>query len=86
MPTKTKRTYNISEESVATVKRLVDTYHIAPSQDALIEYAISELARRVRDEHDALLWSEAANDPDFRVESETLEALFAEDDRRAWQP
>lgn len=36
MSTKTKRTYNISQEAIATVKRLVEERHLAPSQNTHI--------------------------------------------------
>jgi hypothetical protein len=68
MSTKTKRTYNISPEAVALVKHLVEERHLAPSQDALVEQAIAELARRVRDADDARLWEQAASDGEFQAE------------------
>jgi hypothetical protein len=86
MSTKTKRTYNISSEAVATVRRLVEEEHLAPSQDALVEQAINDLARRVQDAADARLWSEAAVDDDFQVEAQGIDAEFAPDDHRAWTP
>jgi hypothetical protein len=85
MSTKTKRTYNISQEAVATVKRLVEERHLAPSQDALVEQAIAELARRVRDADDARLWQEAGADAEFLAEAHQLDAEFTEDDLRAWE-
>lgn len=81
---KIKRTYNISPESVATVKRLVDEERIAPTQDAVVEQAIQELARRLRDAGDARLWGSAARDPEFVAEARDIDAFFAEDDVRAW--
>lgn len=83
---KTQRTYNLSEGSVATVKRLVDVHRIAPTQDALVERAIRELDRSVRDAEHAKLWAKAANDPEFQEESRVLDELFAADDQAAWQP
>ena len=84
MSPKTKRTYNISREAVATVKRLVEEQHVAPSQDALVEQAITELARRVRDADDARLWQKARDDGEFGAEITEIEAEFAVDDSRAW--
>jgi hypothetical protein len=63
---KTKRTYTISTEAVATVKRLLEELRLAPSQDALVEQAIVEFARRARDEEHARLWEQAASDPEFQ--------------------
>jgi hypothetical protein len=85
MSTKMKRTYNISEEAVATVQRLVKERHLAPSQDALVEQAIIEFARRIRDADDARQWQEAGSDVRFGAESEQLDAEFARDDLRAWE-
>ncbi|MGI8826353.1 MAG: hypothetical protein ACR2JC_12030 [Chloroflexota bacterium] len=67
------------------MKRLVEERHMAPSQDALVEEAIAELARRVRDTDDARLWQAAADDAEFRAEGEQLDAGFAKDDLRAWE-
>jgi hypothetical protein len=85
MSTKTKRTYNISREAVAVVKRLVEERHLAPSQDALVEQAITELARRIRDADDARLWQGAANDADFQAEARQIDAEFGGDDLHAWE-
>ena len=85
MSTKVKRTYNISSEAVATVKYLAEELHVAKSQDAVVEQAIAELARRVRDTYDARLWAEAGADSSFIAESEQLDAEFARDDLLAWE-
>ncbi|MDP9343853.1 MAG: hypothetical protein M3Q23_17540 [Actinomycetota bacterium] len=81
---KTKRTYRLSQEAVATVKRLSED-RIEPTQDAVVERAIRELARQVDDMRDALRWGEAASDPAFQREAAHLSKLFQEDDRRAWE-
>jgi hypothetical protein len=84
-PPRIKRTYNLSQSAVETVKRLADERHLADSQDAVVERAIIELARRVQDAEDAELWAEAARDPEFLAEVHELETGFASDDHRAWQ-
>ena len=86
MSTKMKRTYNISPEAVATVKRLVEERHLAPSQDALVEQAIAELARCVRDADDARLWQQAAYDTEFQAEAQQIDVEFSRDDLQAWSP
>ena len=83
--TKTKRTYNISPEAIETVKRLVEEQHLASSQDALVEHAINELARRVQDAADARVWQEAAADPEFQAESLQIDAELSLDDIHAWE-
>jgi len=55
----TKRTYNLSPETVATIKRLAEIQHIAATQDAVVEHAVAELTRQLRDIQDAHLWSGA---------------------------
>jgi hypothetical protein len=85
MGTKAKRTYNISSDAIATVKRLVEERHIASSQDALVEQAINELARRIRDADDADLWASAQDDPSFLAEAAQFDHEFAKDDSEAWE-
>lgn len=68
-----KRTYNLSPETIATVKRLVEVEHLESTQDALVERAIAELNRLVRDAHDARLWSEAAEDAAFQAEPRQID-------------
>jgi hypothetical protein len=76
MNAKTKRTYTISVEADATVKRLVEEHHLATSHDALVELAIIELERRIREPDEARLWAAAASDPVFLREVEQIESEF----------
>ena len=48
-----KRTYNLSQETVAAVKRLAEIEHVAATQDAVVEWAVAELSRQLRDVRDA---------------------------------
>jgi hypothetical protein len=79
-----KRTYNLSDHAVKTVRDLVAEYHVAPTQDAAVELAIDELARRVRDAAEAELWARAAQDPEFRREAEEIAGAFRTADRESW--
>jgi signal transduction histidine kinase len=81
---RTKRTYNLSEQAVRLVRELVTDYRVAPTQDAAVELAIDELARRVREAQEATLWARAAEDPDFRREAEEVAAAFDAADRETW--
>jgi len=72
MSTKTKRTYNLSPEAVAHVRDLAARGDLAPSQDAVVEMAIEQLYREVRDREEAALWSTAARDEGFRREMRAL--------------
>jgi hypothetical protein len=82
---KVKRTYNISAEVVALVKRGVEDLHAAPSQDAFVEEAITAYARKLRDARDAQLWRQAADDPEYQAELRALDNLFIDDERNAWE-
>ncbi len=79
-----KRTYNLSDHAVKAVRDLVAEYHVAPTQDAAVELAIDELARRVRDAAEADLWARAAQDPEFRREAEEIAGAFRTADRESW--
>ena len=59
---KTKRTYNLSRRTIETVQALAER-GIAPTQDALVELAVEELARCVRDADEAAAWASATTDP-----------------------
>ena len=74
MSTRTKRTYNLSPEAVAHVRDLAARGDLAPSQDAVVEMAIEQLYREVRDREEAIAWSRAASDQGFRREMRTLAA------------
>jgi DNA-binding PadR family transcriptional regulator len=79
-----KRTYNLKPATVETVRRLVEA-EVAPTQDALVERAVHDLDREIRDREHTRLWAEAGRDPEFRAEMEEVWAGFAADDRRAWE-
>ncbi|MFV2063614.1 MAG: hypothetical protein ACC726_08890 [Chloroflexota bacterium] len=82
MTTKTKRTYNLSAETVAHVRDLVEQVDSATSQDAVVEIAIERLYRDVRDREEAALWAKAAEDPEFRMEMRSIATAYR--DRESW--
>lgn len=84
MPTKEKRTYNLTAATVRAVRELADEYHAAPTQDAVVELAVSELARRLRDEEESAAWQAAAADGAFRAESREIEDTYRSADRETW--
>jgi hypothetical protein len=84
MPAKQKRTYNLAPGTVRAVRELADEYHAAPTQDAVIELAVDELQRRLRESAEADAWEAAASDPAFVGEARELEAAFATADRETW--
>ena len=84
MAARLKRTYNLSAATVRTVKELAGEYRVAGSQDAVVELAVEELRRRVREADEAAIWEQAGRDPGFRAEVEALEADFASADAETW--
>jgi hypothetical protein len=80
-----KRTYNLSPETVATVKRLAEIDHLAATQDAVVDYAIAELSRRLRDTQDARIWSAAGDDDTLRHELRDSEADLPAANLAAWE-
>jgi hypothetical protein len=84
MPAKQKRTYNLAPATVRAVRELADEYHAAPTQDAVIELAVDELQRRLRDTAEASAWEAAAGDAGFIGEAGEVEAAYRSADRETW--
>jgi len=84
--TRVKRTYNLDARTVHAVRELSDRYGVAPSQDAVVELAIDELRRQVREREESDAWERAAADPAFRAESQALEEAFRAADLETWPP
>jgi hypothetical protein len=82
MTAKTKRTYNLSEETVARVRELAGQAGAASSQDAVVELAVERLYRQVRDQEEASLWARASEDPEFRAEMKAIAVDYG--DLEAW--
>ena len=80
---KTKRTYNLSRRTIETVQALAER-QVAPTQDALVELAVDELARHVREADEAEAWTAAAADPEFRAEVDELEAVYSDAAAETW--
>jgi hypothetical protein len=81
---RTKRTYNLPERTVRIVRELASTYGVAETQDGVIELAVDELARRLRDEEEAARWEAAAANPLAGAEAADLAAAWADADRETW--
>jgi len=80
MPARTKRTYNLSAESVRRVRELASEYAVADTQDRVVEIAIDRLHREKRDELEAARWAEAAQDPEFRRDMATIREVMRDGD------
>jgi hypothetical protein len=78
-----KRTYNLRPATVDTVRRLVEA-QVAPTQDALVERAVRDLARAFRDDLHSRLWAQAGQDPEFQAEMQEIWDGLEADDRLAW--
>lgn len=79
-----KRTYNLSPATVKRVREMAERYGVAPSQDGVVELAVDELERRLREEREAVAWERAAADPAFRAEAGELEATYRSADGETW--
>lgn len=81
---KVKRTYNLSEGTVRSVRELSERYGISRSQDAVVELAVEELERRLRDADEARTWASARDDPEFQHETADLEQAYRSADQESW--
>ena len=79
-----KRTYNLSESTVRRVREMAEEYGVAASQDAVVELAVDELERHLREAEEAAAWERAAADPEFAVEVDDLAAAYRTADRETW--
>lgn len=84
MSSRMKRTYNLAPSTVRRVREMAEEYGVAPSQDAVIELAVDELGRRLRDQRESAAWEEAASDPGFRAEADELDSAYRSADRETW--
>jgi hypothetical protein len=82
MDARTKRTYSLSAEAVAHVRELVGRVGTATSQDGVVEFAIEQLYRDVRDQREVAAWARAAEDPQFRAETQVVATAYR--DRESW--
>jgi len=84
MPARVKRTYNLEARTVSRVREMAERYGVASSQDGVIELAVDELERRLRESREADAWEAAAADPGFVVESSEMESAYRSADRETW--
>jgi hypothetical protein len=67
-PKRTKRTYNLAEPTVRRVRELSELYGAAPTQDGVVDLAVEQLYRELREKAEGERWAAAAEDPDFQRE------------------
>ena len=79
MTARTKRTYSLRPATVSRVRELAARY--GSSQDAVVDRAVEELDRAVRDEAEANSWAEAAADLEFAGEAAQISVAFDEPGR-----
>ena len=82
MSTKTKRTYNLSPDAVAQVRDLASRSGPWTSQDGIVEMAIEQLYRDVREKEEAALWARSNEDQEFQAEMKDLAVGYRDLD--AW--
>ena len=76
MALKTKRTYNLHAATVERVRALAAQGEAGGSQDAVVEAAIDQFYRQVRDREEAMQWAAAARDPEFAAEAQGIETAY----------
>ena len=81
---RTKRTYNLPERTVRAVRDLAAEYGVAATQDGVVELAVDELARRIREQAEEQRWAGAAADPAFRAERDEIAGAWAIADGETW--
>ncbi len=79
-----KRTYNLQPSTVKRVREMAERYGVAPSQDAVVELAVDELERRLREARESEAWEAAAAEVLFRDEAAEVEASYRSADRETW--
>jgi hypothetical protein len=84
MASRVKRTYNLAPATVRRVRDMAERYRVASSQDAVIELAVDELERHLRETAEAQAWGAAASDPEFVAEVQEMEAAYRSADRETW--
>lgn len=84
MVNRIKRTYNLAPSTVKRVREMAERYGVASSQDAVVELAVDELERRLRDEREAAAWEAAATDPVFPAEAGELADAYRSADGETW--
>jgi len=82
--TRVKRTYNLPEQTIRTVRELSDRYGLDRSQDGVVELAVEELERQLRDAHESQVWAAAAQDPEFDREAAAIEKAYRAADAETW--
>ena len=84
MANRVKRTYNLSPATVRRVREMAERYGVAASQDGVVELAVDELERHLREEREAEAWEAAATDPAFVAEVDEVGASYRTADRETW--
>jgi hypothetical protein len=79
-----KRTYNLPDRTVRLVRELSVECGLAETQDGIVELAVDELARHLREAEEAERWAAAAADPEFVTEVRAVRLGFAAADAETW--
>ncbi len=70
---RTKRTYNLAEQTVRRVRELSEKYGAAPTQDGVVDLAVERLYLELRERAEGERWGEAATNPTFQDEIKLIE-------------
>ncbi len=81
---KVKRTYRLPRTTVEAVRDMVERRRVAPTQDALVEMAIEDLAMALRLADEAEQYAAAVGDVALRREAEALDRDFVPLQTESW--
>lgn len=79
-----KRTYDLAPATVRLVRDLTEDHAVAPTEDAVIELAVAEMDRALRELREGDAWAAAVADPDFVGETAQVEAAYGAADMETW--
>ncbi len=81
---KVKRTYELSAETVRWIKETALTGSLGRSQNDVVELAVHELRRSVREEERRRRWAAVASDAASSAALQSLDTAYATADSETW--
>jgi hypothetical protein len=76
MTARTKRTFNLTVDTLSQVRELAESGYGGRSLDGVVEAAVDSLYRELRARNEAEVWARAAADPEFGNESRDIAKAY----------
>ena len=80
MPTRTKRTYNLTATTVQRVRELAERYGAFRTQDRVVDAAVERLYLELQAKAEETRWAAAADDAAFQEEVAAIAEAFGDPD------